>query len=415
MTEWKGGSRVPALQEKGKDGRGKEKIRETIFGRSAKIVEGRKRSAKRYLGKSRDGREEAWMNIRRTETRGADKEKKLCGGSRECRAKKTAGWKKGKICEAACILWAVLLLSGCQLAREETGSRGADKLCGVLITTQNQVDAWRASQKAGPEDSAESVELTQGQMKQLLNGETEIFLDSREISGGWQVEGIPGEDGEYVFQGLEGASLMAGLYQEDENGGYTYYTANGVFQDLHYNSHTSDQGETSSSEGTIYMGEKADVTLYMNPVYQRQDGSIYVLLDSTAGYWNSGQTSPGVVYSKSIKEENTQTVVGNTQTEAREFTVHFAVGQEVRAARIKEWSREDTLLGETEVFRGLEKLRLREDTAYVVVEEEREDGTVKRSIYTWEPEKAENGELTHTFYYQNEEGLLEGEVVCFEK
>ena len=159
------------------------------------------------------------MNIRRTETRGADKEKKLCGGSRECRAKKTAGWKKGKICEAACILWAVLLLSGCQLAREETGSRGADKLCGVLITTQNQVDAWRASQKAGPEDSAESVELTQGQMKQLLNGETEIFLDSREISGGWQVEGIPGEDGEYVFQGLEGASLMAGLYQEDENGG----------------------------------------------------------------------------------------------------------------------------------------------------------------------------------------------------
>ena len=150
------------------------------------------------------------MNIRRTETRGADKEKKLCGGSRECRAEKTAGWKKGKICEAACILWAVLLLSGCQLAREETGSQGADKLCGVLITTQNQVDAWRASQKAGPEDSAESVELTQGQMKQLLNGETEIFLDSREISGGWQVEGIPGEDGEYVFQGLEGASLMAG-------------------------------------------------------------------------------------------------------------------------------------------------------------------------------------------------------------
>ena len=33
MTEWKGGSRVPALQERGKDGRGKEKIRETIFGK----------------------------------------------------------------------------------------------------------------------------------------------------------------------------------------------------------------------------------------------------------------------------------------------------------------------------------------------------------------------------------------------
>lgn len=329
------------------------------------------------------------------------------------RMNKIGEWRKrGRICWTPCLLWGILLLTGCQLAREEKDFAGADRLCGVLVTTEDQEEAWRALSGSDQEDSA-ALELTDRQIRQLLSGETQIL--SPMSKSGPKVEGSLGEDREYSFEGLEGASFLAGMDQEDENGSYTYYTASGVFQELHYNTNTSDEGETSHSEGTIYVGKKADLVLHISPVYQRQDGSVYALLNSTAGYWNSGQNSPGAVYSQSIKEENSQTISGKTKTQAREFTVHIAVGEEIRSARVKEWSGEDVLLRVTGISRGQERFKLQEDTAYMVVEEEKADGSVKRSIYTWDSKKGSGGELVHSLAYENQYGLLEAEILQFEK
>lgn len=313
---------------------------------------------------------------------------------------------------AGIVLLFVLGLSGCQLAKEGSYAK-EDTLCGILITTQEQEDAYWKAHQAELEEP-ESITLTERELKALQRGGPVDLLGAWD-SPGKKVEGTQMEEHDYVFEGLEGASLLAGFLKKDPEGDYRYFTSTGAFENLNVNSTETDAGEGNSIEGTIFIEQTADVIINMNLVYQRPDGSFYALLDSTAGYWNSGETSPGAVFSKSFKEEFSKTLNGKTVRTEQEFTVHVEVGQETKSVCVKEWSGEDKFLGETAVKKGQEHVKLKEDTAYMVVEETKEDGLVERSIYTWDEDAARDALLYHTVRYSNTYGLLEPDTFYFEK
>lgn len=324
------------------------------------------------------------------------------------------GLRKRKSRSAACFLLLLVLgLSGCQLAKEDAREK-KDELCGVLVTTQEQEDAYWESHQGEIREPQEEITLTEREFKVLQRGGNLELLGQQEALGR-KVEGVRLKNRDIVFEGLEGASLIAGFLEKDKAGDYRSFTSTGAFENVKANSNVTDEGEENSLEGTVSIDQEADVILNMNLVYQRPDGSFYALLDSTAGYWNSGQNSPGGVFSKSFKEEISQTVNGKSERMGQEFTVHVEVGKETAGVCVKEWNEEDELLKETAVQRGQEHFKLKEDTAYMVVEEAWEDGSVKRSIYTWDETAARERLLSHTVRYSNAYGLLIPETFSFEK
>lgn len=309
-----------------------------------------------------------------------------------------------RLCCLLSLMLCVLPLTGCQLAREEAAtSRHEDRLCGVLITTQEQTDAYWQSHRGETADRTEAI--VQMELGNELPGWPE----------GYCIEAQPDRDGEYNFPELEGAPMMMILKQQDEAGDYWRFTSDGAMQDIHCNSSATDRGESNHIEGTVYLEQGQQVILYANQVYQRPDGSVYVLLNSSKGFQNIGENSLGEVFSQSFKEEFTREMAGKKEFMGTELTVHVAVGEETLGTVIKEWGSEDTLLRETPVARGQEEFYLLEETAYVTIEEEKKGGGLKRSIYTWDAKEAENKDLSHPISYGNTSGLLETEYVTFLK
>ena len=353
-----------------------------------------------------------WKEKSKSQTAGGQRDK--CGAARgEWRKGGTSGkWRQG--IRKAAALWglavALLSLSGCQLAKE-VEIREQDVLCGILVTTREQEDACReAWGEAGTKP--ESLVLTEKELLQMKDGANIRFPQDEP---GIQVEGLWQESGDIVFKGLEGASLLAGCRRQDEAGEYLHFTSTGVMTDMKADSSTTDTGEFNRVEGTVSVCQNAVVTVHMNPVYQRPEGSIYAILGGAGGFWNSGKTSPGGVYSQSYKEEQKKRVDGKEISTGQEFTVRLAVDVETTSVTVKEWDAGDGFLGETTVKRGQEHFTLQETAEYFMVEERRGDGLVERSVYTWDEEKSREGMLNHTVFYGNDYGLLEPALLSFEK
>ncbi len=295
-----------------------------------------------------------------------------------------------------------LALTGCRLAREEEPmTQGRDRLCGVLVITQEQKDAYLQNHSTEGRERSEPGEQTE-----------DIWLDGEDVC---YLEAQPEQEGAYRFPGMEDAPVMMILEQEDEEGDYCYFTSDGAIQDISCNSSSTDAGENSHMEGTVYLEQGRQVILYVNQVYQRPDGSVYVILNGSPGFQNRGQVSLGEVFSQSYKEEYNQNFQGKEEATGIEFTVHIAVGERTLEAVIKEWSKEDVLLRKTPLARGQEEFFLLQDTAYVTVEEETENGLLKRSIYTWEDREGEEKDLSHAVSYGSTFGLLEMETISFLK
>ncbi|MDD7388331.1 MAG: hypothetical protein PUG60_01480 [Lachnospiraceae bacterium] len=211
---------------------------------------------------------------------------------------------------ALCIPGTACLLTSCSLAAEDGNlPDGGDRLVGIFLTTE-YVDAvdW------------DSVDFSA-----LMKGKT-ISGSQEKIYGVFDKE-----QGEYVFEGLEGYSLGIMRLKEEEGEEYLASAASGYLTDVNLN-----MGDTENTcSGVLY--------------YDRtQIGSEYVIYeDESCKDMDNGQD---IAVNNAIQEDGSEvweicengkelTLYGNAVYETREETIYMVPGSGVRISDAEgDWS-----------------------------------------------------------------------------
>lgn len=136
-----------------------------------------------------------------------------------------------------------------------------------------------------------------------------------------------------TFQEEEEQSILY-LYsgvEEDENGSCTMMdAANGVME-VKSHVHVSDEGETSTMEGTIYATKNSSGLFVPYALYQRAEGSCYV-----GECLNGMQSNFYAGSSMSIDQERSRTVTdseGRMRTESSKFTLNMVFIDQLQSAQ----------------------------------------------------------------------------------
>ena len=155
---------------------------------------------------------------------------------------------------------------GCQLADpEQDGTQAAerDRLIGVFATEEYldlfDFDAYFS-------DNADK--LAEG------GGETVVSPQDSETYGG-RVWAAQKDNGDWVFEDLEGMGYYAYRYESEAETGIASHLDEGLTGNgMRVNS--TDQGESVELEATIYHVPGGQVRYHFNPVYQTPDGAVYL-------------------------------------------------------------------------------------------------------------------------------------------
>lgn len=289
----------------------------------------------------------------------------------------------------AVFLVLALALSGCQLAVEDTGESSTmeERMVGVLVTEErlNLIDM-----EAYLNDN----------LDQVLNGETWLEGDASAYSGRIYAvkkeETVTNEKGQthtvisFEFEGVEGYLLSTFLCDSNVDPsimeGYEYWSTlvDDPFCDLHFGVDASDEGEKNTIEGTIYMDENmGQVLLYYNPVYQTDDGRLYVT-ENPAGSFHCSQ---GGKITHTFSQTNHLTLNGEESGYTMEVQIALEpvkISELVRLLHMSE-SNEVLLVQEYEPDELPEEIIPAEGAAYLICEEHVRDEegelTVTRQIH----------------------------------
>lgn len=203
------------------------------------------------------------------------------------------------------------LLSGCQLAVGEAGVN-SDRLVGVFVTTEH-LDLF-------------DMEAYLNDNLRIVGGDIAIKGDADAYQGriyATRVEEEGDRPDSYEFEGLEGSSFYS-LYSLDEETGEGYYhsVVSGGISDAKSHYTVTDEGEKIELDANIYFEANGmSPTFYCNPVYQTEDGQIY--LTSGSGMSTSGVLAEGTMMSQKLEETSTQTVNGEKEEFGLSVEIHI--------------------------------------------------------------------------------------------
>lgn len=268
------------------------------------------------------------------------------------------------------ILIIAMLLSGCQLAKEEAAEQQSpDRLIGVFVTKEH-LDLFDF--EAYFNDHANEL---------ISGGETVI-----ENTDGYNQRIYANmENGGCAFEGLDGILFASYAFDDGISKGYRNAPGNQV------NGHVSwDETEnqvTLTMNGTIYISDKIGYVQYFyNPVRQDSEGRVYL----TAGTGLSSNVTEGAGMKNwhDLSDEYTITVNGESQSYRADITIGVEAIVLPEQYTFYYMDANHLELGR-DVFAPEEvpqELRPLADTSYILVEESshRQDNTERsfRSIYS---------------------------------
>jgi hypothetical protein len=287
-----------------------------------------------------------------------------------------------------------LSLSGCTLARPELQQTEEEELCGILVVVGEQ-EAEREQEKA-----------LEGKSFSGIRELEKALADSVVAEGTYQA------DRTFTFAGVEGH--MLGIVEEETEGApTTHFVNDGFFTKVKANTTVTDTGKADTISGTILAAESLEEPVCMYPVYHRGDGSYYTVLDS-CGFLMGGVRGEGEIYSQSLQWEVTEEVNGKEEKNSREIKVSLEMAVPVEKVRVYMYNEQNMLLGTQEITKAADKVMLQRETAYIIVEEEKTDGQIRRSLYDWN-EAVTDQELVHEINYLGTGGLIEPKELLFTK
>ena len=296
----------------------------------------------------------------------------------------------------------LLLLIGCQLAREDAGENSnEDRLIGVFITTE-QLDLF--DMEAYLNDNINKIsrggKITvdsrkyQGRLYATLTTET---LTSEETGKTTEIQ-------KYVFEGVDGiAYFSATMPATDNSVGYIASSSDEAISDGHVSYHQGDDEEKTTLEGTIYLlPEHAGGIRFINPVYQSSDGSVYAT--TGGGHSFEGVRDEGRVFASTLKETQSITENGSTKSVSIAVEIWFNVMFPPQRIVVLQMGADSTVLTRTEYVPGElpGKLTPEPSTKYIVVETYKKDPEGNDKIFRRLYDK--NDKALETFFCR-EDGI----------
>lgn len=234
------------------------------------------------------------------------------------------GIKRGKRMAVMGVLLAVsLAFGGCALAREELENPMKDRLVGVYLTKEY---------------------LEMEEPKIGMNWKGELYLEDSQT----QIEGILGDlpdESLLHFEGVEGYGIY-GIRMHSESDS-SVFSSDEIFADIHLT--LEDNGE--KIEAVVYVGENGPRVVYFNPIYQREDGTVY-LRQGTGMSWDG--FAEGAAMSQSMKESVSEGVKGEETVKTFECAIEIRQSTEPRTTELL------FLDGENKVLERREESRIRE-------------------------------------------------------
>lgn len=144
---------------------------------------------------------------------------------------------------------------------------------------------------------------------------------------------------EYVFAGVKGFPFYH-CEIDDINGDYGYLHTDGIISELNNMTNFSDDGEENIITGTLYTS-KTDGVFYANPVYQSEDGKVW--LEPGDGIAASGYGSASIKLGNEIK------VTTGKKTEIKKYEAELKIeyADPVKELIISEMDENDVLIKKT--------------------------------------------------------------------
>lgn len=262
---------------------------------------------------------------------------------------------------AVLLVCSLLLLCGCQLADPNAGPEAEtklDKLVGAFITTE-YLDLFDA----------------ETYIKDNIGSIQDGIIPADDPKYSRKIYATPVEHG-YAFPDLEGILIASFWVKTDAEGYWSSIVSNDGLSDISRKYESTDTGSSIAHSANIYVPcNSGDVVFYLNPVYQTQEGDVYL----TSG--------TGASMNASIGGKMTQTLHGDAKISEEMQTTSYTYDLEVSVCCIdvpiavtytQMDAQHHVLLKETftpgqlpEEFTPLKK------TAYILIEEEYEDSFVR--------------------------------------
>lgn len=297
---------------------------------------------------------------------------------------------KKKLYLAAAALLA-LLTAGCQLA--QPGRGGGDRFAGFMLAYEyNEMGAGKWSDYPWTTYGGELAERDP-----FGTASKEGLI----VTGTWNEEEF-----RYDFPGVKGVgcflTLVPGADGDDIYAGY-----NDTFRQ-----HITVRDDGVKVEGTVYFGPESEQfragktsgshhvwTPY--PVYEREDGTVYMVGGVTHGYGPSG----GVT----ITERRTNSIAlnGERKSETQEVAYSLEWVERITRVEVKQYDRDNALLTEQWFYTdGPDALtgELHPGADWIAVQEFYGDEAGEKTLYSLD-DRQEDGSLVHSMVLLDEAGM----------
>ncbi len=183
-----------------------------------------------------------------------------------------------------------------------------------------------------------------------------------------------------VFEGIEGISYFVAKYT-DERGTYWGTGGDEAISDGHTGLHSTDAGDSIELKGTIYVSvSKGSNTFYYNPVYQTAAGEVYLM--SGQGMSHGGELSAGMSSSHALKEEQTITIDGKSETISSNIEVSTCFMDTPVSTSVLQFSKDGSVVSKEDYAAGELpfKITTNSDTEYIIVETHMKSATGEETV-----------------------------------
>lgn len=251
-----------------------------------------------------------------------------------------------------CIILAIVTMvafTGCQLAHEDLAqAKINDRLIGVFVSYE-YIDLF-------------DIEgYLNDNIGKLANG-SEIEIDgansqyNNRLYATLVEEELTTTDGEkytkykYVFEGVDGISMFSPSITEPVTGdSYSSSSSDNGISDLKYNVKVGDNEKGIELEGTVYIASGMSMTLFTNPVYQSNDGKVYLL--SGEGF-SSENIDEGEFFTSTMDDSTSITDNKITTTYTASIKLSIATMNPTEKVGIYQMDSENNIITKNEYLPG---------------------------------------------------------------
>lgn len=250
---------------------------------------------------------------------------------------------------------------------DNTGDASKDRLIGVFITTEyldlfdsesyvkDNADKVLSGGELGSSDSAQY----QGKLYAILVDEPYTDPETGETA----------TTKKFVFDGIEGISYFAARYTDESGTQYLGAGDDDAISDAHTGLHYTDAFDGIDMKGTIYVSaSKGSDVFYCNPVYQTAAGEVYLVSGQGVSY--GGELSAGMSGSQALKEEQTVTIDGKSETVSSSIEVSICFMDTPIGTSILQFDRDGSLVARADYAAGdlPAEITASPDTEYIIAE-----------------------------------------------